>query len=58
MDEAASLFSPVEDRQFAFGELDDEGKRGLAEFAARIGHRSSFEFMPAEKRLYFTRKAT
>jgi hypothetical protein len=44
--------------QYAFGELDDEGKRNLSEFAALIEHRSSFEFMPVEKRLYFTRKAT
>jgi hypothetical protein len=43
--------------QYAFGELDDERKRTLAEFAARIEHQSSFEFMPTEKRLYFTRKA-
>ena len=32
LDEAASLFSPMDD-QFAFGELDDEGKRIFAEFA-------------------------
>jgi hypothetical protein len=43
--------------QYAFGELDDEGKRNLSEFAALIEHRSSFEFMPAENRVYFTRKA-
>jgi hypothetical protein len=57
LDDAASLFSPMGNQQYAFGELDDEGKRNLADFAARIEHRSSFEFMPAEKRLYFTRKA-
>jgi hypothetical protein len=57
LERAASLFSPMED-QYAFGELDDEGKRNLSEFAALIEHRSSFEFMPVEKRLYFTRKAT
>jgi hypothetical protein len=53
---AASLFSPMEN-QYAFGELDDEGKRNLSKFAAGIEHRSSFEFMPAENRVYFTRKA-
>ena len=57
LERAASLFSPMED-QYAFGELDDKGKRNLSEFAALIEHRSSFEFMPVEKRLYFTRKAT
>jgi hypothetical protein len=56
LERAASLFSPMED-QYAFGELDHEGKRNLAKFATLIEHRSSFEFMPAENRLYFTRKA-
>ena len=51
LERAASLFSPMED-QYAFGELD------VSEFAALIEHRSSFELMAVEKRLYFTRKAT
>jgi len=46
------------DDQYAFGELDDEGKRILVELAARIEHQSSFECIPAEKRLRFTRKTT
>jgi hypothetical protein len=58
LERAASLFSPMEETQYAFGEMDDGGKRNLSEFAALIEHRSSFEFMPVEKRLYFTRKAT
>jgi hypothetical protein len=56
LERAASLFSPMEN-QYAFGELDDEGKRNLSKFAALVEHRSSFEFMPVENRLYFTRKA-
>jgi hypothetical protein len=51
MNEAAALFSP-KNNEYAFGELDEEGKRGLASFAAET-QRSRFEFMPAEGRLYF-----
>jgi hypothetical protein len=41
MAQAAALFSH-EKRQYAFGELDDDGKTRLAQFAARIGrHRTS-----------------
>jgi hypothetical protein len=42
LDEAASLFSPMEAQKYAFGGLDDEGRKNLAEFASRIEHRSSF----------------
>jgi hypothetical protein len=51
MNEAAVLFSP-KDNEYAFGELDDEGKRDLASFAAE-NQCSRFEFMPVEGRLYF-----
>jgi hypothetical protein len=51
------LFSSMDD-QYAFGEMDNAGKTNLAEFAAESEHRSSFDIMPAEGRVYFTRKAT
>jgi hypothetical protein len=53
-DEARQLFSPM-DNQYAFGEMDDQGKANLASFAAR--HRSNFDIMPVEGRIYFTRNA-
>jgi hypothetical protein len=52
--EARSLFSPTEDR-YAFGDKDELGRDNLASFAAEREHRSTFDFMPIEKRLYFTR---
>ena len=51
--EAAVLFSPKAD-EYAFGELDEEGKSNLAAFAAQASMR--FAFMPAEGRLYFIRE--
>lgn len=54
--EAWRLFSRTSDQDEAFGELDDEGKKRLEEFAAEDSHRSDFAFMPVEGRLYFTRK--
>jgi hypothetical protein len=51
MNEAASLFS-AKDAQYAFGEMDDDGKRNLASFAANKP-RHRYDFMPAEGRLYF-----
>ena len=54
--EARNLFSPMDD-QYAFGEMDEEGKAEIASFAAHIEHRSDFDFMPVEGRVYFTRKA-
>jgi hypothetical protein len=54
--EARSLFSRLED-QYAFGEMDEEGKGNLGAFAAQKEHRSTVEFMPTEGRVYFTRKA-
>jgi hypothetical protein len=55
--EARALFSPMDD-QYAFGEMDSQGKTNLAAFAAQIEHRSTFDFMPSEGRLYFTRGTT
>jgi hypothetical protein len=54
IEEARQLFSPM-DKQYAFGEMDDQGKANLASFAAR--HSSSFDIMPVEGRIYFARNA-
>src|SRR5213594_4098682 len=54
--EAWHLFSPVQNEAEAFGELDDAGRRRLEDFAAEAPHRSDFNYMPVEERLYFTRK--
>jgi hypothetical protein len=51
MEEAAHLFS-AKDAAYAFGEMDDDGNRNLASFAAAIP-RHRFDFMPVEGRLYF-----
>jgi hypothetical protein len=56
MQEARSLFSPLRD-QYAFGDSDAQGKAAIAMFAARRGHHSEVDFMPAEDRVYFTRAA-
>jgi hypothetical protein len=40
-----------------FGEIDQIGKASLVAFAEEREHRSIPEFMPAEGRVYFTRKA-
>ena len=53
--EAWRLFSPVDNEQEAFGELDDEGRKQLEDFAAEASHRCDFNYMPVEGRLYFTR---
>jgi len=53
--EACHLFSPVNDEEEAFGELDDEGRKRLEDFAAEASHRSDFNYMPVEGRLYFKR---
>jgi hypothetical protein len=53
--EARSLFSTMDD-QYAFGEMDEQGRANLASFAAEREHESTFDFMPTEGRLYFTRK--
>ena len=51
--EAKDLFSEMDD-QYAFGEMDDQGKRKIESFAAH--QKSDVEFMPTEDRVYFTRK--
>jgi len=56
LSEARALFSPMEDR-YAFGEMDEVGKTSLAAFAAESDHRSAFDLMPVEGRVYFTRRA-
>jgi len=51
--EARLLFSTKDD-QYAFGELDEQGRMALSNFASRQG--STFDIMPTEGRVYFTRK--
>jgi hypothetical protein len=48
--DAARLFS-TQEREYAFGEFDDEGQNRLARFAAE--HRCLPDFRPVERRLYF-----
>ena len=52
--EARRLFSTMDD-QYAFGEMDDDGKRKLASFTAE--HRCDVDLMPVEARAYFTRQS-
>ena len=54
--EAKQLFSSMDD-EYAFGEMDEVGKGNIADFAAHVTPRCSFEFMPVEGRVYFIRKA-
>jgi hypothetical protein len=54
--EAKQLFSPMED-EYAFGEMDEAGKTNIADFAAHVTPRCSFEFMPVEGRVYFMRNS-
>src|ERR1700730_12558385 len=56
LSQARSLFSRMDDN-YAFGEMDEEGKAKIASFAAYIEHRSDFDFMPVEGRVDFTRRA-
>ena len=51
--EARRLFSTM-DEQYAFGEMDDDGKRRLASFTTE--HCSDADLMPVEARVYFARK--
>jgi len=55
LSEARDLFSTMDD-QYAFGEMDEQGKASLATFAAQSEHRSTVDLMPVEGRVYFTRK--
>jgi hypothetical protein len=50
----AALFLHGDD--YAFGEMDEAGKGNIADFAAHVTPRCSFEFMPVEGRVYFMRK--
>src|SRR5262249_43188242 len=50
--EAASLFS-AERAEYAFGELDQDGREKIETFAAQ--HRAVINFMPVEGRVYFAR---
>ena len=54
LSEAAQLFSN-EALDYAFGEMDDEGKRRLGEFASEC--KCEVQFMPTEGRVYFRRGA-
>jgi hypothetical protein len=53
--EAKQLFSSMDD-DYAFGEMDETGKSNIADFAAHVTPRCSFEFMPVEGRVYFIRR--
>jgi hypothetical protein len=54
LSEATRLFSN-EAPDYAFGEMDDEGKRRLGEFASKC--RCEVQFMPTEGRVYFRRRS-
>jgi hypothetical protein len=51
LEEAGKLFSNMPS-QYAFGEMDDDGKQNLERFARDAAR--EFEFWPNENRLYFT----
>jgi hypothetical protein len=51
--EAACIFS-TQQTQYAFGEMDREGKRRLDEFAAKC--KCEVQFVPTEGRVYFRRE--
>jgi hypothetical protein len=50
--EARKLFS-TERAEYAFGELDQDGKKNIEAFAAQ--NKSTINFMPVEERVYFVR---
>jgi hypothetical protein len=54
MQEARRLFSPMDD-QYAFGEIDEQGRDNLARFGRQHGVR--YDIMPTEGRIYFSRGA-
>ncbi len=54
LSEAIRLFSN-EAPHYAFGEMDDEGKSRLGEFASKC--RCEVQFMPTEGRVYFRRRS-
>ena len=51
LEEASRLFSDMQP-QYAFGEMDDEGKQNLEKFAREVSR--EFEFWPNENRVYFS----
>jgi hypothetical protein len=54
MQDARRLFSPMDD-QYAFGETDDPGRGNLERFGKQNDVR--YDIMPAEGRIYFSRRA-
>jgi hypothetical protein len=54
-EEASRLFSTMQP-QYAFGEMDDDGKQNLEKFARDVSR--EFEFWPSEQRLYFSAGTT
>jgi hypothetical protein len=54
LEEASRLFSNMQP-QYAFGEMDDEGKQNLEKFARDLSR--EFEFWPNENRLYFSARS-
>jgi hypothetical protein len=52
--DAQKLFSSM-GAEYAFGEMDEQGRANLAAFASTPRHRSTFDIMPTEGRVYFTR---
>jgi hypothetical protein len=51
--DARSLFS-TKGAQYAFGEMDQDGRKNIETFATQ--QRSVINFMPAEGRVYFVRE--
>jgi hypothetical protein len=52
LSEATRLFSNQQS-EYAFGEMDEEGKLRISEFASECG--CDYQFMPAEGRVYFVK---
>ena len=52
LSEATRLFSNQQS-EYAFGEMDEDGKLRISEFASQCG--CDYQFMPAEGRVYFVK---
>jgi hypothetical protein len=52
LSEATRLFSNQQS-EYAFGEIDEEGKLRIREFASECG--CDYQFMPTEGRVYFVK---
>jgi hypothetical protein len=52
LSEATRLFSNQQS-EYAFGEMDEEGKLRISEFASECG--CDYQFMPTEGRVYFVK---